>query len=75
VEVVDDGAVVKVVFNALEAGVVDCIVDWVVILVIAVVVVELLHEAKNKDNTNKIVSAIQITPLFIVSSLFQIIKI
>jgi hypothetical protein len=68
VEVVDDGAVVKVVFNALEAGVVDCIVDWVVILVIAVVVVELLHEAKNKDN-------IQITPLFIVSSLFQIIKI
>jgi len=51
---------------------VGCVVGWVVILVI---VVELLHEVKTRDTTNKRVSAIQITPLFIISSLFQFEKI
>jgi MFS superfamily sulfate permease-like transporter len=73
VEVVDDGcAVTEVVFEVVEAIVVGCVVGWVVILVI---VVELLHEVKTRDTTNKRVSAIQITPLFIISSLFQFEKI
>jgi len=75
VEVVDDGAVVEVVFDAVEAIVVDGVGGWVVILVVVAVVVELLHEVKTRDTTNKRVSAIQITPLFIISSIFQIAKI
>jgi len=47
----------------------------VVILVAVVVVVELLHEAKTRDTTNKKGSVIQITPLFIISSIFQLAKI
>jgi hypothetical protein len=66
VEVVDDGAVVEVVFDAVEAIVVDGVGGWVVILVVVAVVVELLHEVKTRDATNKRGSVIQITPLFII---------
>jgi len=67
---VDDGAIVEVVFDAVEVIVVGCVAGWVVILVVAVVVVELLHEAKTRDTTNKMVNAIQLTLLFIISLLY-----
>jgi len=67
---VDDGAIVEVVFDAVEVIVVGCVVGWVVILVVVVVVVELLHEVKTRDTNNKMVSAIQITLLFIIFLLY-----
>ena len=70
VDVVDVGAVVEVVFGAVEVIVVGCVVGWVVVLVVVVVVVAVLHETKTIDITIRTVSAIQMTPLFIISSLF-----
>jgi hypothetical protein len=63
--------VVEVVFGAVEVVVVGCVVVCVVVLVVVVVVVDVLHEAKTSGITIRVVSAIQITPRFIFSSLIS----
>jgi hypothetical protein len=69
VEVVDGGAVVALVFGAVEVRVTGGTLVEVVVFVV-VVVVAVVQEARTRDDTIRIVSAIQIAPLFIVSSLY-----